>query len=68
MCFRDQLIAAPLITLKPIQDTIEQLPRVWDAERERNFAPGGRGASLAGPVRREVQSGRFTTLNPRRNP
>lgn len=72
------------MTLKAIKDAIEHLPEpeqhellawldereqlAWDAEMERDFAPGGRGASLADRVKRDVQSGKFTPLNPPRNP
>lgn len=72
------------MTLKALKNAIEQLPepeqhellawreereqRAWDAEMERDFAPGGRAASLADRVKRDVQSGKFTPLVPRRNP
>lgn len=72
------------MTLKAVKDPIEQLPepeqhellawldereqRAWDAEMECDFAPGGRGASLADRVKRDVQSGKFAPLTPRRTP
>jgi hypothetical protein len=37
--------------------------RAWDAEMQRDFAPGGRGHALAEKVGQEIQGDKFTSLD-----
>lgn len=66
------------MSLETIKEAIEQLPEsdrqrlaewfddlresVWDAEMERDFAPGGRGHALLDLVRGEIAAGKATDL------
>lgn len=69
------------MTLDAIKAAIEQLPKAeqhqllnwldereqqaWDAEMERDFAPGGRGASLVDKVKEDIRAGKFKPIDQR---
>jgi len=42
---------------------VELEGQAWDAEMERDFAPGGRGEALVQEVNREIESAKFTPLD-----
>jgi len=64
--------------VKDIKEAIQQLPeaerleladwleeinnRVWDAEMDRDFSPGGRGMTLLEEAEADVHEGRVTPL------
>lgn len=67
------------MTLEAIKEAIQQLPEqerraltgwieemeeaAWDAEIERDFAPGGRGEALEKRIRREIAEGQARPLD-----
>ena len=69
------------MTLDAIKEAIEQLPEAeqqqllkwldereqlaWDTEMERDFAPGGRGASLVDKVKADIRAGKFKPIDQR---
>ncbi|HLH37917.1 MAG TPA: hypothetical protein VKX39_02115 [Bryobacteraceae bacterium] len=65
------------MTVQAIQDAILALPEQgqieleewlagrWDAQMERDFSPGGRGAKLIERVDAEIDGGQFRPLDPR---
>ena len=60
----EQLPDAELRQLVEWLDQREQL--AWDHEMERDFSPGGRGASLVEKVKADVSAGKFRPMNDRR--
>ena len=66
------------MTVQAIKDAIEQLSgperreladwferleeEAWDAEMERDFAPGGRGHHLVEKINQQIHAGKFTPL------
>lgn len=67
------------MTVDAIKAAIEQLPeqerreladwldemenRAWDAEMERDFAPGGRGQHLADDINQQIEKQNYTLLD-----
>ena len=48
---------------RELADWIEELDAsVWDAEIERDFAPGGRAEGVLAKLNREIDQGKFTPL------
>jgi len=69
------------MTLDAIKAAIEQLPEAdqqqlltwldereqlaWDAEMQRDFAPGGQGSSLIDKVKADIRGGKFKRIDQR---